>query len=510
MNKPIDRAVAKQEIERINEALEKPLLLIGGLAVQQYYPARVSKDIDLVCEFDVAQRLLDQLYPSKDWKVKDHQSDDYRPSYRIQHKVEDKGTIIFGPKIVERKPYEYLDWGYLAEFAKPFSGREGKQLSNINVPSAEALAYTKLISFLGRNGNEVKIAQDLKDMVNLTNHDEFSSSRFYDLIRRSEAETVLFEDFRRKSSEYSDIISQSSLHALAPLFFASTIIKEAKDRGKQRSRKMAIYVAAPHKNIARNTSIAKTIESLGILPLVPYDVVSSKNLIEGVSDARKIRNVCIEAINKSQLIVVDLDKYGLDTAWESGYAEGKGIRVIGYNEDEGATTNERFINRRTYDQNFMHGWQSQVIFDDLEPLANFCRDRIVYICGSFSNQSVEQLRSSALESESERVIYPKEYVDTQNLLPNDYPFAERAETNRLLESSDVVVVMLPRYGMDASWQIGYATALGKEVVGILLTDDAKEFGKASFWDHWMHGWKSKLRATGTYQLMEIINGINDD
>ena len=67
--------------------------------------------------------------------------------------------------------------------------------------------------------------------------------------------------------------------------------------------------------------------------------------------------------------------------------------------------------------------------------------------------------------------------------------------------------MLPRYGMDVSWQIGYATALGKEIIGILLTDDKKELGKASFWDHWMHSWKNKLRATGISELRVILKGL---
>ena len=44
--KPIERAVAKKELERIDAVLTRPHLLIGGLAVQQYYSARISQDID--------------------------------------------------------------------------------------------------------------------------------------------------------------------------------------------------------------------------------------------------------------------------------------------------------------------------------------------------------------------------------------------------------------------------------------------------------------------------------
>lgn len=508
MNKPIERAIAKEEIERINEISETNLLLIGGLAVQQYCPSRDSKDIDLVCDFDLARKILADLYPTKDWKIYEPNYDDYRPSYRIKHKFEDKGTIIFGPKIIEREGYDYIDWDYLKDNSRPFSARQGRPLEKILIPSAEALAYTKLISYLFRTGNDVKITQDLKDFVDLTNYDDFSSSRFYDLIRRSKAEEFIFKNFRKKSSTHIDRIAESSLYALLPLFFL-----EEKPipslRGKKATKKsnISVYIAAPHMNITRNKIIGDAAKSVGANSLIPYEEVSSKNLEEGVGDSIKIRDVCKNAIESSEILVVDLDKYGLDTAWEVGYAEGLGMHVIGYNEDEGATTNKRFINRRTYIDNFMHGWQSQSVFSDLSELANQCQDKSVYICGSFSNNGIVDIENSPINKLSKKVIYPMKYIEVQGKLPSDYPISERAETNKLLESVDVVVVMLPRYGMDVSWQIGYATALGKEIIGILLTDDKKELGKASFWDHWMHSWKSKLRATGISELRVILKGL---
>jgi nucleoside 2-deoxyribosyltransferase len=85
--------------------------------------------------------------------------------------------------------------------------------------------------------------------------------------------------------------------------------------------------------------------------------------------------------------------------------------------------------------------------------------------------------------------------------------SERQETNELFHQADMVVVMLPRYGMDTSWQIGYATALGKTIVGIRMEEDKRELVKASFWDHWMHGWKSKRRATGLDELQALLIGI---
>ena len=70
---PIDIAVAKEQLVRIDSALDSPHLLIGGLAVEQYYKGRDSKDIDLVCDFKTAKFLL-KLYPTNDWHIEDRKS----------------------------------------------------------------------------------------------------------------------------------------------------------------------------------------------------------------------------------------------------------------------------------------------------------------------------------------------------------------------------------------------------------------------------------------------------
>lgn len=218
MNQPLDRGIAKDEIERINDSLEFPHLLIGGLAVQQYCTHRGSKDIDLVCKFEISQSLIRQLYPSLDWDVIELNEDDYRPSFRIIHKSQDKGEIIFGPKITERSSYDYIDWNDLERGARSFKHRS-KELKNILVPPPHALAYTKFISFLGRLSNGNKTKQDLEDFVDLTNHRDFSATDLYGLLRRSGNFEELIIDFKGKASDYQDLLRQSCLFHLALLFF---------------------------------------------------------------------------------------------------------------------------------------------------------------------------------------------------------------------------------------------------------------------------------------------------
>lgn len=54
----IESAEAKKELGRIDDILNEKHLLIGGLAVKYFYPARESKDIDLVCSDAVRNTII--------------------------------------------------------------------------------------------------------------------------------------------------------------------------------------------------------------------------------------------------------------------------------------------------------------------------------------------------------------------------------------------------------------------------------------------------------------------
>ena len=82
----IDSAEAKKELGRIDEILSGKHLLIGGLAVKHFHPARESKDIDLVCSHKVRNDIIRKLYPSNEWIVSDENDDEYRPDYCIINK----------------------------------------------------------------------------------------------------------------------------------------------------------------------------------------------------------------------------------------------------------------------------------------------------------------------------------------------------------------------------------------------------------------------------------------
>jgi nicotinamidase/pyrazinamidase len=215
--KPIDLEVAKSQVARINAALDKPHLLIGGLAVNRYVPIRNSKDIDLVCEYGVAQRLVKTLYPSDTWTVEEVHDDSYRPSFRVTHQSEDFGEIVFGPKILEREPYSFIDWDLLLKNGESFE-YQGKILDKIMIPACPELAFTKLISFLGRDRLlTMKREQDLDDLTELSNNKKFTSVAFLAAILRARAYDYILTNFELSPSEHN-VFERSTIFRQNALF----------------------------------------------------------------------------------------------------------------------------------------------------------------------------------------------------------------------------------------------------------------------------------------------------
>lgn len=208
---------AKDELVKINELLENPKLLIGGLAVNQYFPARNSSDIDLVVEYEIANALIEKLYPTINWKISDKNDDEIRPSYHIQNLSNPDLIIKFGPKILQREPYEFMDWGILKNKAQNFKYLKN-QLKNIIIPSVTDLSFTKLISYISRKDkNPEKATQDLIDFVNLSNHESWSSIDFYTIIDKSSSYNYL-QNSLNFGAEDKELLERSSLIQILNLF----------------------------------------------------------------------------------------------------------------------------------------------------------------------------------------------------------------------------------------------------------------------------------------------------
>jgi nicotinamidase/pyrazinamidase len=217
--KIIESAIAKEELQRINDALAEPVLIVGGLAVQQYSVGRDSKDIDIVCSHNVAKEIVRKLYPSENWYSEDVNHDDYRPSIRIRHHVEDRGEIVLGPKILERENYQYIEWDLLKHELRPFNYKNNKLL-NIQVPSPDALAFTKLLSFIDRKSKkeETKSRQDLQDFVDLSNNNGFSLIRFLALVTPPSITQHIRTSLANIAPDERTLFDKSSLSKIQELF----------------------------------------------------------------------------------------------------------------------------------------------------------------------------------------------------------------------------------------------------------------------------------------------------
>jgi SAM-dependent methyltransferase len=182
---PTASSDAKLSILELDGLLDDTHLLIGGIAVQQYSPTRLSKDIDLVIDQASISGAIERLFPSLDYDNVDANEDDMRPAYVIVSRS-DQGRVYFiGPKIQERPAYRYVNWDYLKQEGVPFS-YQGKKCAHIVVPNVEKLAFLKLLAFINRiHAKTEKGQKDLSDFVNLSNHRSFRINYFYDVLRHT-------------------------------------------------------------------------------------------------------------------------------------------------------------------------------------------------------------------------------------------------------------------------------------------------------------------------------------
>ena len=213
---------AREELGRIDTYLATPHLLIGGLAVQQYYQPRVSEDIDLVCQAETANALISRLYPTKAFIVQDKNDDMLRPAWVITERGGSRRTTFIGPKILEREAYPFVDYSWIMQRAVRY--KQGDvELRNIFVPNLETMALLKLLSLTTRlTAKGPKGEQDLEDFVNLTNLREFKFNIFLDSVT-PECREHLATGIAQLTQERGHLFLESSLSELFELMFPPRI-----------------------------------------------------------------------------------------------------------------------------------------------------------------------------------------------------------------------------------------------------------------------------------------------
>jgi hypothetical protein len=244
MNIPIPLNDAKEQLARMDEILDTPHLLIGGIAVNQYITSRDSRDIDLVCSYDVSKKILKDLFPTSEWEISDPKDNEYRPSYEIKSRVND-AKITFGAKIKEREQYKNLNWEALIDNARPFR-YSNKQLNKILVPSPAALCFTKILSFMSRSQeNTKKIEQDFQDIIDLSNNRDFGHNELHNLIEKTGNSAEIKRIFNSKIGDRADLLHMTFVR-VASLFGLTlqTVISEPDQQAKLNNEYLSFELLA--------------------------------------------------------------------------------------------------------------------------------------------------------------------------------------------------------------------------------------------------------------------------
>jgi nucleoside 2-deoxyribosyltransferase len=276
---------------------------------------------------------------------------------------------------------------------------------------------------------------------------------------------------------------------------------------KDRLKRLPIaYWCGPHAN-PDNYSAARVLEHHGITVKMPKDLFSRRGTPRRQTE---IRDICCQAIKDSDIVVVDLDSYGLDSAWEMGYAEALGIPVVGVSRSPDAMQNPRLVNKRLHRDNSMHGWDGKFVSTDLGALTEKCLGKVVYLFCPYKNEvAMERIRDSELNRKAERVIFSMDILGVDPKNPLTYTWRARQQSVKFIEECDIVLTVLPRYGMDSAWKLGYAEAFQKETVGWITDDFGSPASESIFLDHWMHGWKQKTWVTDLRDLAMLIRGNSE-
>ena len=273
----------------------------------------------------------------------------------------------------------------------------------------------------------------------------------------------------------------------------------------------SIYLAAPHTNTSKNGAVARTLSKYGLSVSLPNDLVKAKK--KTGATPKEIREICVAAISNCEAVVVDLDTYGLDTAWEIGFADAREIDVIGLSTNQKKMVDKRTVNRRPYRKNFMHGWDEFSTITEIGELETYCEGRNVYVCGSFKNErGIESIRSSKIRALAEGLVIPKDDFKIDKKEDHTVSWITKQRVIKGLAESDLALVLLPRYGMDTSWQLGYAAGLGVETIGFVGKDSGRASELSRIWDHWMHGWREKVVLLSDEDLASLLLGrlaVND-
>lgn len=130
----------------------------------------------------------------------------------------------------------------------------------------------------------------------------------------------------------------------------------------------------------------------------------------------------------------------------------------------------------------------------------------VYICSPHYLSEINHKIARAVIDSGNRAYLPADLAKTR--IPPMKSSEIRDICIQAIDDSDYFVIYLDEYGMDSSWELGYAYGSGKKIIGISFDENKlvspKSRAAKTIWDHWMHGWKTKKVISNLSDLDSLI------
>lgn len=272
-----------------------------------------------------------------------------------------------------------------------------------------------------------------------------------------------------------------------------------------------IYICAPHRLTEINQQTAKALEEVGNTVRLPAEFCRPE---DESNDSVGIRQKCIDAIERSDVLVCHLDDYGMDSAWELGYAERAGKRIVGLSLDHNRLNSANSLNSHTVWDYWMHGWDEHLWLDSLQKVKTQLQSKVVYL--SIPVRCTEQIESirADIQNHARRIYHPLNLLDSEVRKSHKQSWhVARHLCIDAIEVSDVFVTYMDSYGMDSAWELGYAERAGKQIIGLSLDreklNQRRRLRPQTVWDYWMHGWKEHTVVQGREMLGDLLNCSQD-
>ncbi|HEV7743389.1 MAG TPA: nucleoside 2-deoxyribosyltransferase [Pyrinomonadaceae bacterium] len=272
-----------------------------------------------------------------------------------------------------------------------------------------------------------------------------------------------------------------------------------------------VYICSPHRLEKENRAISDALTQLGNTVYLPADLCSSE---DEVGDSKTIRRKCIEAIESADAVLCFLDDYGMDCAWELGYAEKAKKKIIGLSLDHYRLNSARISKPQSVDDYWMHGWQEHVTIAGFEPLHSRIRSKTVYLSIPVRRKEAILQIQEALEPYADKLHTPLTIMNCDLLsTARESWHVARHNCIEAIEQSQIVIVYVDDYGMDSAWELGYAERAGKEILGLSLDTAERHRMRVlrpqTVWDYWMHGWKEHSIVQGLAMLSDLFDNSKD-